>query len=699
MDPQLTLKSPLRYLKGVGPERHKVLQRLGLETVEDLFYFFPRRYEDRGPVRAIRELVPGEKGCTQGVIASSGLVRTRYGQVIFRAAVRDVGGMLQALWFNQAYLGKILVPRARVILYGRAETNGRTGVRMVHPEYEVLSPGTDPSGSIHSGRIVPIYPLTEDLSQKGLRQLVFHLLERHEALLADALPEGTRRRLELVDLRRAMRRVHFPDSESAREAAYRRLVLEEFLLLQLAVQAKRAQLRAREAAFTPRGGDREVEAFLGSLDFEPTPGQLRAVREIVADMKKGRPMGRLVQGDVGSGKTVVAAAALAFTAANGFQAALMAPTEVLAQQLYVNLTRFLEPFSMRCGYLAQGLPPAERARTLEEVASGRIQVAVGTHALIQREVRFKRLGLVVIDEQHKFGVFQRAGLKEKASGGVEPHLLLLTATPIPRTLALTLYGDLDISAITEMPKGRRPVRTFWVGEPKRAEVYRMIEGLLAAGRQGYVICPLIREGTALTAKSALAAHGELTRIFASRKVGLLHGRLNAAQKKKVMEDFREGRIELLVSTVVIEVGVDVPNATFMVIENAERFGLSQLHQLRGRVGRGAEESFCVLFSEASGDESAERLEAFESLESGFDLAEKDLELRGAGDLAGRRQHGAASLRIGDLARDAELLVAARDEAARILGADARLVAPEHAALRRALNDRFGAAGERPAASA
>ncbi|HTL70852.1 MAG TPA: helicase-related protein, partial [Candidatus Eisenbacteria bacterium] len=358
-------------------------------------------------------------------------------------------------------------------------------------------------------------------------------------------------------------------------------------------------------------------------------------------------------------------------------------------QLFFNMTRFLEPLGIRTGYLAQNLPPSERREVLAGAASGSIQVLVGTHALIQAEVRFKKLALAVIDEQHKFGLFQRAGLKEKAAGGTVPHLLLMTATPIPRTLAMTLYGDLDISTVAELPKGRSPVKTFWVGEEKRDEIYRLLDALLSEGRQGYVICPLVDDGgKPLAAKSAEAAFRELSSRFPDRKVALLHGRLKAPEKKRIMQDFKDGRIELLVSTVVVEVGVDVPNATMMIVENAERFGLAQLHQLRGRVGRGTEESMCVLFSKAPGEEASERLAAFSETASGFDIAEKDLSLRGAGDLVGGRQHGFPALRIGDLSRDLDLLTAARAEAAGVVEKDPSLASPEHRAYREALRSRF-----------
>ncbi|MGH7198215.1 MAG: ATP-dependent DNA helicase RecG [Candidatus Omnitrophota bacterium] len=682
MDQKITLKTPVRYLKGVGPERHKVLARLGLHTMGDLFTFFPRRYENRSPIKSIPELTVGEKECVRGVVASRGLIRTRHGQTIFRLVLSDGGANLFASWFNQPYLSKVFLPKSAVILYGRVEREGRH-FQMVHPEYEIAAAGGQ---TVHSGRIVPIYPLTEDLSQKGIRQLLFRLTQDLMHLVSDPLSGPRKRAADLLDSFSAFRNIHFPDSLESLEKATRRLVFDEFLMMQLVVQIKKQKLQKENSALSHRGGEEEVERMTGALGFELTNGQSEAVQDVLRDMKSGRPMHRLVQGDVGSGKTIVAAAGLVFTAANGFQGALMAPTEVLAQQHYFTLVQLLEPLGISCGYLAQGLTAQEKARILRETVSGALQVIVGTHALIQQNVSFKKLGLVVIDEQHKFGVAQRAALKEKRAGSA--HLLLMTATPIPRTLALTLYGDLDISTIKELPKGRQPVKTLWVGNDRRGEICAFLDAQIEKGRQGIVICPLISEGKTLSAKGVLSAHAELSKLFSHRRVGLLHGKMRSAEKKRVMQDFKEGRSELLVSTVVIEVGVDVPNATVIVVENAEKFGLAQLHQLRGRVGRGSEESFCILFSDAAGDETAERLGAFERTQSGFEIAEKDLDLRGAGDVVGEKQHGLPDLRIGDLVRDAAILELARNEARRIAGSDPDLALPENRPLKRALEARF-----------
>lgn len=708
-------------MKGVGPERSKTLARLGLFTIEDALYFFPRRYENRFPIKKISEISLEDKECVAGYVQSRGLIRTRHGQTIFRAVLSD-GPAAQSLsasrlfgvWFNQPYLGKVILPKAKVVFYGKAEREGRH-FQMTHPEYEILT-ADNGSQTVHSGRIVPIYPLTEDLSQKGIRQLIFRVLAEYLKLTKDPLPFSFRKRLNFQDLATSIRQIHFPAAEADRKRAYERLVFNEFFFQQLIVQMKKAELQKKNALISHQGGDEKVAELVESIGFQLTKGQQNAIQDLIGDMKKDRPMNRLVQGDVGSGKTIVAAAGLVFTVANGFQGALMAPTEVLAQQHYFNLTQALEPLGIVCGYLANDLAQVDKQKVLNGIADGSVQVVVGTHSLIQENVRFKNLGLAVIDEQHKFGVFQRAALKEKGLGGSSAtkasadasgspsvssaHFLLMTATPIPRTLAFTLYGDMDISVMAELPKGRKTIKTFWVGENKRKEIYDLLDSQVAKGGQGYVICPLVLatkrgESAAVSGgddrkalKSALEIYEELSKIFSHRKVGLLHGRMRSDGKKKVMQDFKDKKIDILVSTVVIEVGVDVPNANVMIIENADRFGLAQLHQLRGRVGRGTEESTCILFSDTVNPESMERLSAFESMQSGFDIAEKDLSLRGAGDIVGEKQHGLPNLRIGDLSKDIHILIKAKNEAVRIVDKDPLLKSSENQALKSALREKF-----------
>ncbi len=685
------LATPLRYFKGVGPERSKLLARLGLERLGDAFSFFPKRYEDRRLLKTVSEICLGEKVCARGVIQSRGIIRTRSRQSILRAVISDGKALLFAAWFNQPYLLSVLTPKSRIVLYGSVEKDGRH-LQMIHPEYEIVTDGPEKE-LIHSGRIAPVYPLTEDLGQKGLRQLLFRITQEYLYLVEDPFPEALRKDWKLAGSRFAFQNIHFPASFPNLEKATRRLVFDEFLLMQLMIQMKKAALKNENEAILHRSGEKEVERLIGSLDFELTHGQKNAIDDILNDMKQARPMNRLVQGDVGSGKTAVAAAALVFTAANGFQGALMAPTEVLAQQHYFKMAQTLEPLGFSCGYLGPGLSVEERQKTLLKAVSGEIQILIGTHSLIQESVRFKKLGLAVIDEQHKFGVFQRGILKEKGQGSA--HLLLMTATPIPRTLALTLYGDLDISTIREMPKGRGAVTTSWVGENKRHEIYAFLDSLIQKGRQGYVICPLVGNESEASLKSALEHHKELSNIFSHHKVGVLHGRMKSAEKKKIMQDFKNGATQILVSTVVIEVGIDVPNASVMIIENAERFGLAQLHQLRGRVGRGEWEAFCILFSEAQTGETAERLGAFEDTKSGFEIAEKDLKLRGAGEIIGEKQHGFPELRIGDLNRDIAILEEAKRAAIQVLAKDPELKLLEHQKLKLALKERFELLSNKP----
>ncbi len=675
---KITLNTPLRYLKGVGPERSKLLARLGLVTLEDAFYFFPRRYEDRTRILAFSELVPDARQCVRGVIQSRGFVRLKNGRTMFRAVVRDVAAgarhtvPLLATWFNQPYLNTIFKPKLETYLCGKAVKIGRFW-QMLHPEFEMNS------GTAHFNRIVPIYPLTEDLYQKSLRALIFRVLEDYSDLLKENLDEVLKKSQGLCDLRSAIRQIHFPENIGSRQRAYERLVFDEFFVLQLAIEAKRAFLRRENKSILHPTGRQAVGALMDSLGVPLTQGQSKAIEDILADMERPVSMHRLVQGDVGSGKTFVAAAALTFTAVNGFQGALMAPTEVLAGQHFFTLKQILEPLGITCGYLAQGMDAAEKEKTLRQVESGEIQVVVGTHSLIGEGVHFCRLGLAVIDEQHKFGVFQRAALKAK---GKDTHFLLLTATPIPRTLALTVYGSLDISLISQLPKGRKPIETLWVEESRRLEIYAFAKNELLAGRQMVVVCPAI-EHSLWKARASVTAH------FHDFKASVLHGRMRPEEKKKIMQDFSGGQSQILVSTVVIEVGVDVPNATVLLIEGAEKFGLSQLHQLRGRVGRGPHESFCFVFSESENPETAERLRVFTTISSGFEVAEKDLALRGGGDVLGEKQHGFPELKIGDLVSDIAILERAKREAARVIREDPELKSPSLKGLKKILDRRYG----------
>lgn len=691
----LTLGTSVRFLKGVGPEKEKILERLGLRTLEDLLHWFPRRHEARLPVKKIKELTGLDKECVSGRIAGGGAMRFGRGLAVFKALIRDGSENLSAVFYRQPYLSQVFKPGVYAVFYGKAERKGpvrSSGGRrfeMIHPDYEIFSE-VPPEKTAHHGRLVPIYPLTEDLTQKSLRQIIYDALEASLGLVEECLPEKARKALALSGAAAALRQIHFPENEALRRAAYERLVFDEFFFLQLAVGLKRLELQAQDPRVVHRVSASEISSFLSSLPFELTPGQKGALRDILEDMRSSRPMNRLIQGDVGSGKTAVAAAALYYTAKCGFQGALMAPTEVLAQQLYFNMTQFLEPHGFRVGYLAQTVPDQMKRRTCEELLAGQIRVAVGTHALLEEKVGFKELGLAVVDEQHKFGVSQREVLRRK--GGRNGHFLLMTATPIPRTLAMTLYGDMDISVVSERPGGRGSIRSLWFGTKERQAVYSWCGAVLEEGAQAYIVCPWLDSEKVSDAKNAVRVFEDAKKRFPGLEVQLLHGKMRPEEKAAAMKRFRDGKAKILVSTTLVEVGLDVSNARFMIIENAEKFGLAQLHQLRGRIGRGAGDSFCVILSDSDLPETVERLEVFVETESGFDIAEKDLAQRGAGELGGKKQHGIIRFRIGDLALDGALMAKAKNAAKVLIEKDPALSMSEHAVIKRRLMERYKSGG-------
>ena len=661
------LSTPLQFLKGVGPRRAADFERIGLITVEDLLYRFPLRYEDRSRLQPIASLRPGQIVSVAGRNASCGLrITRRPGFKIFEALVTDPSGSIRATWLNQPFLRDVFTRGQQVVLFGATDQRGHGGLQLTNPQYEVLD---DESGeTIHTGRIVPVYEKTGGVTAKMQRRLVHDALEHLPEDLPDPLPEPVRARLDLPSRRAALCAAHFPPEDVSLELlnrfespAQRRLIFEEAFLFQTGVLAER-----RSAASQPKPGivhvdDRVREAARRILPFKLTPGQRQALKDIVEDLQRSQPMNRLLQGDVGAGKTIVALVAAMVAMENGLQVAFMAPTEILAEQHFGNIARLLASSRFRVARLTGGLTDKVRKAQLAEIESGSIHLVVGTHAIVVGDVTFRRLGLVIIDEQHRFGVMQRATLRSKGS---RPDVLVMTATPIPRTLALTVYGDLDVSVIRDPPPGRRPVKTTARPESRRDEVYAFIRQQLDGGRQTYVIYPLVEESEKIDLKAATAMADHLAQeIFPQYRVGLLHGRMKSEGKDRVMKAFAGGELQLLVSTTVVEVGVDVPNATVMLIEHAERFGLSQLHQLRGRVGRDRHQSYCfLLYQSPLSEDARERLKAMTDTTDGFEIAERDLSLRGAGDFFGTRQAGLPTFRLIDLVRDREILEVARREA-------------------------------------
>ncbi len=676
------LGSALQYLKGVGPRRAADLQHVGLSTVEDLLYRFPTRYEDRGHFQTIASLRPGVAASVAGEVLSSGIRPTRRPRFrIFEMLVRDASGSLRAIWFNQPFLKDIFHPHQRVILFGKLELTSH-GLQMQNPQYEIVrgedasDPGAPGAGApadgaeeagLHTGRIVPIYEKTGQLTAKVQRTLVHHALEQLPPTLPDPLPLAVRQRQGLIDRRQALQDVHFPPADTSidqlnafRSPAHRRLIFEEFFLFQLGIVLRR---RRQDTERKPRPvvvTDDTREAVRRVLPFRLTGDQKTAIREIVTDMQRPQPMNRLLQGDVGAGKTIVALMASLVAMENGLQVAFMAPTEILAEQHFFNIRRLLERSRFRITLLTGSTPARKRRELLAELAGGSLQMAIGTHALVQEDVAFRELGLAVIDEQHRFGVLQRATLRAK---GLHPDVLVMTATPIPRTLALTTYGDLDVSVIREMPPGRKPISTTARPESRRDEIYAFLRTQLDEGRQAYIIYPLVEESEKVDLKAATEMADHLSQdVFPEYRVALLHGRMTQDAKDRVMGAFVRGEFHILVSTTVVEVGVDVANATVMVVEHAERFGLSQLHQLRGRVGRSEHKSYCILLYQSPlSEQGRDRLKALTETTDGFEIAERDLALRGPGDFFGTRQSGLPTLRVGDLLRDHQLMEEARRE--------------------------------------
>ena len=671
--PKLTLASEVKYLKGVGPARAEILASRGIRTVEDLLYYSPFRYEDRTRLTPIRDLVPGQTTTVLANVLACGLLRTRRGLHIYDLGASDSSGMLRCKWFHALYLErqKVFRPGQRVFFYGKVELDpfGSGNLQMVQPQFEILTESeAGGKDSLEVGRVVPIYESLGKLGPRILRRLMATALVLLDRAIPDRLPQSVRHKNRLLDRPTALRETHFPGQEQRLEDLLRfrspaqvRLIFEEFFNVSAGLILKRRKAKASPGVeFRVTEGVREAVKQI--LPFHPTAAQKRVLKEIADDMCSPRPMNRLLQGDVGSGKTIVAIQAAILALENGYQVALMAPTEILATQHYLYIKNLLRPLPYGVELLISGRKAAEKAELKRRIAEGSIHFVVGTHALIEEDVKFARLGLVVVDEQHRFGVMQRYRLIRK---GVPPDVLVMTATPIPRTLALTLYGDLDFSVIDELPPGRTPIETRLFEERERERAFDFVREKVRRGGQAYVVYPVIEESGKLDLRPAVRMYEHLARVaFPEFSVGLLHGRLPSEEKESVMLRFKQGEIRVLVSTTVIEVGMDVPNATVMVVEHAERFGLAQLHQLRGRVGRGSGKSYCLALAAGPRNEvSEERLRTFVETTDGFRIAEVDLKLRGPGEFFGTRQWGIPGFHFANLLRDQEILEWARREAA------------------------------------
>jgi ATP-dependent DNA helicase RecG len=713
------LSTPVQYVKGIGPRVAEVLAAKGINTVEDLLYYLPFRYEDRLNPRGIAELRPGEMATVIAEVRGSGLFRTRRsGLDIFQMTAGQGRAKLTCLWFHGRYLMGKFQPGQLVALYGKVEENtwGRGGLQIIQPQFEVLGEAEGEAAgraaqSLEIGRIVPIYESAANgkLTSRWFRRIIYSVLEGLPEL-PESIPGSICERLQLVPRQQAFRHAHWPEAgeslaslQAARTPAHRRLIFEELFFLELGLELKRRRQRTHPG-ITFELNDRVREAIKHILPFHPTAAQKKVLKEIASDMRQGFPMRRLLQGDVGSGKTIVALQAAIIAIENGYQVALMAPTEILATQHYLSARRILEHAGYRI-VLLTGSVEQDRKRDLRRhIARGDAQLVIGTHALIQQSVEFANLGLVIVDEQHRFGVLQRFKLMRKASESqteavtsyeprctpdgaavrrpeptpaAEPDTLVMTATPIPRTLALTIYGDLDVSVLDELPPGRSPIVTRRVPDERAAEVWDFVRQQVAAGHQAYVVYPVIEENEERELKAAIQMYKKLRReIMPDLRIGLLHGRLDAEEKDAVMRRFQKGEVDVLVSTTVIEVGVDVPNASLMLIEHAEMFGLAQLHQLRGRIGRGSAKSYCILMTGPKvSEEGEQRLQAMLDTTDGFKIAEMDLELRGPGEFFGTKQAGMPSLRVANIVRDRELLEVAKKEAAALL-ANSNLEVPK-----------------------
>ncbi|NUQ80439.1 MAG: ATP-dependent DNA helicase RecG [Bacteroidetes bacterium] len=682
----LTYSSDIQFAPGIGPERAKALRQAGIETVADLLGTYPRRYLDRSAICKIRNLRHQTGVVTlMGTVTRADLIKNKNRGQRFSVMLDDGTGVVELIFFQGInYLKSVFSIGGSFAVSGKPDVFG-SRFSLVHPDYDALKDDQDELQLLNTGGIIPLYPSGDllkrmGLDSRGFRRTILKVMDRlNWATVSDPLDEKWRAMAEVPDRASALQWIHRPQSPEHLQLATRRLKLDDILSFSLAMELRKLQTETSDRGLAFSAPDQYTRQFYQGLPFKLTQGQIDVLRDIRNDLKKPHPMNRLLQGDVGSGKTVVAMMSMLMAVDNGYQAALMAPTEILAEQHYQTMTRYLKPLGLDVVLLTGGLKSAGRTTGTGMLQSGLAQLAVGTHALISEGVIFKNLGLIVVDEQHRFGVLQRAMLRAK---GLMPHVLVMSATPIPRTLAMTVYGDLEVSRITELPSGRQPVKTVIIRDLDRPQLNRTIADQINRGRQVYFVYPLIEESEKSDLKAATDAHREISEWFPAYKVGLLHGRLPVQEKDEIMASFKANQIQILVSTTVIEVGVDVPNATVMIIEHADRFGLSQLHQLRGRVGRGAEASYCFLvISDKLTSEARERLTTMERTNNGFEIAEKDLEIRGAGDILGTRQSGLPDMKLLDLARDYPILQLSGQLARAILADDPHLRKPSHALLR------------------
>lgn len=675
----LDLYKDVQYVKGIGPKKADKLNKLGIFTLKDLLYYFPRQFEDRNNLKKIAQLEDGEKVTIKAVISSINTFSPKEGMTLTKIDVKDETGSAKVVFFNKSYIKNTFRPGDSILVFGKVKKKFNN-LELTSCELEYLT-----NSPKNTCRFMPVYQLTYGVTNKEIMSIIRTVLEDKELIIQEYMPQRIIEKYRLCSIDFAVRNIHSPSSKESLKIALYRIVFEELLILQLGLFVFKSGRNKEDGIKFETSKD--LKKIISALPFKLTKAQNRALDEIIQDMNLEKIMNRLVQGDVGSGKTVVALLALANCVLNGYQGALMAPTEILAGQHYISLTESLKDFGINVGLLIGSLTKKQKDTVLEQIKNNEIDILIGTHALIEDKVEFNNIGLVITDEQHRFGVMQRSKLSLK---GANPDILVMTATPIPRTLALILYGDLDISIIDELPPGRQPIETIAIEKSKRDRAYNnLVRREVESGRQVYIVCPLVEESEAIEAKSAVELVEELrAEYFHDLRLGLLHGKMKSSEKDEVMRLFKDKEIDILVSTTVIEVGVNVPNATLMIIENAERFGLAQLHQLRGRVGRGSHKSYCVLIYDSKTDVCRQRMAIMEETNDGFKISEKDLEIRGPGEFFGTRQHGLPELKVANLFKHIKILKLAQQEARYILGEDNNLQLKENMALKKEIIDKF-----------